>query len=422
MNKQQTHSVYHGKWSIPVHNSTDKVIEYKECMGTLAYDGERIRLDVYPDFSLSPIGFEYIEVLYGYTNTGYQFTLFGLNWRNLQFGVSVSFSVTEVILGRKVESLSAPLYDECVVSYPNLRNLIPPKLSKVELGDKTTLEITTEGIAPLFQMEIEEGVVISLCPTNNFNFERFNYTYTEDTKLRIVSNKPISINNFRQIIKRFTQFLSVALYAQQTPISIEFKVSQEDSKVADKLLFGIEKSQEPSMIPLLKYELLKDKFDILLKKWFENYEQIAPICSYLIRSLEKSVYDAPKFLIVAQAVDGYFKRFVNGKDGKNTQQYEHQIQKLLKHFKGVKAIQECSIDAEVMAHSRNKYSHLIPDGETKSVEKAVSGIDLYVLTKKTIVLLTCCILDYIGLTTEEINQCIENSAVENIVYVARRNE
>ena len=192
-------------------------------------------------------------------------------------------------------------------------------------------------------------------------------------------------------------------------------MSQEDSKVADKLLFGIEKSQEPSMIPLLKYELLKDKFDILLKKWFENYEQIAPICSYLIRSLEKSVYDAPKFLIVAQAVDGYFKRFINGKDGKNTQQYEHQIKKLLKRFEGVWLLSQCNLDAEVLAHSRHKYSHLIPDNDTKKVEKAVRGSELFRLTRKAIVLLTCCILDYLGLNTEEINKCFEDSEVAQIV-------
>ena len=40
--------VYHGKWRIPTHNQSGEV-EYKECMGTLTYDGENIRLVVYPE-------------------------------------------------------------------------------------------------------------------------------------------------------------------------------------------------------------------------------------------------------------------------------------------------------------------------------------------------------------------------------------
>lgn len=60
------------------------------------------------------------------------------------------------------------------------------------------------------------------------------------------------------------------------------------------------------------------------------------------------------------------------------------------------------------------HSHLIPDND-KKVEKAVAGEDLYDLTRKCIVLLTCCILDNIGLTTEEINICFEDSAIQEIV-------
>ena len=79
-------------------------------------------------------------------------------------------------------------------------------------------------------------------------------------------------------------------------------------------------------------------------------------------------------------------------------------------------LRACNLDAKVLAHSRHNYSHLIPDDETKNVEKAVSGEELYYLTRKAIVLLTCCILDNLGLTIDEINICFKDSAVEEIVH------
>lgn len=77
-------------------------------------------------------------------------------------------------------------------------------------------------------------------------------------------------------------------------------------------------------------------------------------------------------------------------------------------------LQECRIDADELTQSRHKYSHLIPDDDRK-LTKAVAGDELYDLTQKCIVLLTCCILDNIGLTTEEINICFEDSAIRQIV-------
>lgn len=76
-------------------------------------------------------------------------------------------------------------------------------------------------------------------------------------------------------------------------------------------------------------------------------------------------------------------------------------------------MKECQINAEVLTQTRHKYSHLIPEDD-KKVSKAVSGEDLYHLTQRCIILLTCCILDNIGLTTEEINICFESSAVQQI--------
>ena len=121
----------------------------------------------------------------------------------------------------------------------------------------------------------------------------------------------------------------------------------------------------------------------------------------------------PDFLIIAQALDGYHKRFVNKKNGKDHQKYEDGIRILLKQFEDVECIQKCHINPKVVTQSRDKYSHLLLD-EDKPL--AVEGEDLYWLTEKCKILLTCCILNMLGLTNKEINICCESqSPIKQII-------
>lgn len=151
----------------------------------------------------------------------------------------------------------------------------------------------------------------------------------------------------------------------------------------------------------------------MLRTWHDNFDKVSPISGYLIDSLGKnSSFDVPDFLIIAQALDGYHKRFVNKKDGRDVRQYKEQMDALLKAFEEVDVIRNCKIDSEVLTDSRNKYSHLYPDDEES---KAVKGGRLYRLTEKCKILLTCCLLNMMGLTSEEINICCNQSPIDAMV-------
>ena len=222
-----------------------------------------------------------------------------------------------------------------------------------------------------------------------------------------------AISKYLSVILQFTQFLSIALFSQQYPNRITLKNKGE--YVRCTLLFLLRESTAPMINnPLIKFNELKDKMPEILKAWYVNFEQISPIAYYLVRSLGTESFDTPDFLIIAQALDGYFKRFVNKKGGKDERKYKRQIDDLLKRYEGVEAIKRCHIDSDVLTQSRHKYSHLIPDDE-KGFEKAVEGRDLFWLTEKCKVLLTCCILDMLGLTIDEINMCCKESPVWMIV-------
>ena len=140
-----------------------------------------------------------------------------------------------------------------------------------------------------------------------------------------------------------------------------------------------------------------------MRRWHSNYTQVSPICRYLIQTIHYNTFDFPDFLIVAHALEGYHKRFLNKKNGgKDKQKYKEQVDILLDKFKDVEVIKKSNIDTEVLTQSRDKYSHLIPDEEKPL---AVTGQELYDLTIKCKILLTCCILDLLGLNIEEINMC-----------------
>ena len=206
--------------------------------------------------------------------------------------------------------------------------------------------------------------------------------------------------------------MSIALYCDQSFDSIQLLSANRAQECV--LLFKKNVSVDPAFLSLVKFDLLKGKLPSMLIKWHECFDKIAPISSYLIDSLQrKNRFDVPDFLIIAQALDGYHKRFVNKKNGKDHQKYEDGIRILLKQFEDVECIQKCHINPIILRDSRNFYSHLSPDEEKKS---AVDGDDLYWLTEKCKILLTCCILNMLGLTNKEINLCCESqSPIKQII-------
>ena len=414
-NKPNTPIAYHGKWRIPEYDSWKNIIGFQECMGTLTCGEEGNTLEVYHEPNQGMISHMYAshEVIFGKEANGRVFTLFNAIMVNQGNFSKTTYKVRLVLVDREVKSLDEPVYDECRIRFPYLKEWAFESILSYK---EFTATLNVEGNAPILRVDVDENTTLSLFQFYNIHTTRYDFNISKDTQLLIKTKTKISIREFLKHISMFTDFLSIALYGKQSPSIIEFKNGDETRRAAGRLLYATETSRDPSFRSLINFEKNKVRLPEFIRSWYANYEQMAPICNYLIDSIHTKTFDVPNFLVIAQALDGYFKRFVNKKDGKNTQQYEHQIKKLLEHFKDVEMLQACKLDAKVLAHSRHKYSHLIPDDETKNVEKAVSGEELYYLTRKGIVLLTCCILDNLGLTIDEINLCFKDSAVEEIVH------
>ena len=425
---KHTPQIFHGEWWVPAvadHDVCSFAFHPEQMMGlekkytgTLTYyEDEDSTLELYH----IPSNFhskQYCqnEVMWGADANGNIFTLFNVVMKDKLTGdfSNTKFEVGLIFVGEHILSLDDARFNLCVVQFPYLRNwAFHDNLATQFVGD-TCLHVLTKPSmeAPLLKAHVENDVKWLLFDTFHHNKTLYDLSISQGTDFIIESSEGIPIQSYLKQIVEFSQFLSVALYREQTPSKVSF-INQVNHKRSE-LLFLKEKSIEPRKGSLIKFDYLKIKMPAIFKTWHDNYDRVSPICKYLVDSLQnRKDFDVPDFLIIAQALDGYHKRFVNKKNGgKDHQKYEDGIKILLKQFNDVDYVRKCHIDPIVLKDSRNKYSHLYPDEvETKAVE----GEELYWLTEKCKILLTCCILNMMGLTNEEINICCENSPIQEII-------
>jgi len=424
---QKLPQIYHGEWWVPAKADPDNMGPYypgklpvvhkgheKKYTGTLTYnefDDSILELYFVPsDFQGNYYG--YYSVMWGVDANGYVFTLFNASSNRFdgQDFTTIKYKVQFILLGKHVLSLDEKQFYKCIVEFPYLRNWAFHNnltYQEVEGVKHISYADITKGDY-LVDVQIEPGIKWQLMDAYNIDRGLFDLSIIQQTLFEIEASNIVSIRTFTKQIIEFFQFLSIALYCKQRPTSIKFYDKERPTPYV--LLFQKGYSKDPNNTSLIKFDKLKEKVPEMLSKWHNNYDNLSPICNYLVDSLHReSAFDVPDFLIIAQALDGYFKRFVNKKDGKDHQKYEDQMNILLNQFENVIILKKCNIDAKVLTDTRNKYSHLLPDEEKPL---AVTGIELYWLTEKCKILLTCCILDLLGLTNEEINLCLQDSPIQ----------
>lgn len=412
--------IFHGEWWVPAvadhdtrmlfQNPKQMMGHEKKYTGTLTYYGNAdTTLELYhvpSNFHSSH--YHENEVMWGKDANGHIFTLFNVLMKEHRMGdfTCTKFVVSLILMGEHVLSIEDSRFKSCEVHFPYLRNwAFHNSITHGDAGDSVYFK-TPYTATNLLETINNDGACWRLWQGQTIERTIHDLTIIQITTLEIEAVKALSIRSYLKQIEEFAQFLSIALYGDQNPTEIKFVNKESGHKSV--LLFKKNASVNPNVFSLIKFDLLKEKIPAMLNQWHDNFDKIAPISSYLIDSLQKkNRFDVPDFLIIAQALDGYHKRFVNKKDGKDHQKYEDGIRILLEQFEDVECIQKCHINPKVVTQSRDKYSHLLLD-EDKPL--AVDGDDLYWLTEKCKILLTCCILNLLGLTNKEINLCCETQS------------
>ncbi len=385
--------------------------------GTLSYnkdEGSTLKVYHRPSKGVIYNTYEKYDVLWGESADGNIFTLFNVVLVHQQDFTSSEFTVNYVLLGMHLTSIDSPVFDTCVTDYKFLKEwAFSPRISQHSDNNQETFLFDMGRQDPLFSVEVDKGILTYGWGQLSYRVTRFDLKAEQITSYNIDSNNKRSIKQFLLLISEFSEFLSIAMFCPQYPQGIELRNTQDNMHYS--LLFKVRESARPMHVNLIKYEALREKLPAMLKAWHANHDQVAPIASYLIRSMRSDTpFDSPDFLIIAEALDGYFKRFENRKDGRDTRKYKDGIDKLLDLFCDIDVIQHCHINSSVVTDSRDKYSHLYPD-EEQADKQVVAGVGLYWLTQKCKILLTCCILKMIGLNNAEINTCCNNSPISYLI-------
>lgn len=403
---------YQGKWWIP---SSAEVPDSKRFDGTLTIDDDNSCLLT---LQAEPTGndpFERFEVFWGIDRRGNQFSLFKSEIIRYVVGNHLELKAKYVIIGAHIKSLDEPYFNECHAEFPYLQNwtnssmlCVPQDFDKQEI----TIQYGTD--KEYLHGNLTDGLSYKILERMVCHLDREKFSAWKETRYQIISDKKLSIKAFNQYLKEFSQFFSLAMYSKQQPSKIYYKRQEEDKYY--KLIYGASPSQKPSVGPLIQLWEMKDRLPTFIDNYHSVYDKIETLTRYLLTSINTGDFDAPIFIVVAQALEGYYQRFLKGAKGVGEKKWEA----LIKRYESIKAIKDCNINADVLKDTRDRYSHLYLDDPQNS--KVAEGTDLLILTSKCKVLLTCCILKQIGMTDDEINSCFDQSIIHVMVHNIKKYE
>lgn len=232
----------------------------------------------------------------------------------------------------------------------------------------------------------------------------------ESYSLELEMGEDVDFWEFISNGKKFSKFLTLACGTEVDFInlSLRSKNRYQDFSNENRIFHPVAiyyKQLKPTILPesrkftdfLFDYAIIKEDLPSIIVKWYQFNETMSPIIQHLIDSINNHTeFRSIDFLIVCQALEGFHRRFINGKN----LILKTRLNQLIETFDIIIEIK--NIPVQIVVNSRNYYSHLyIEDSREVYKEQA-----LYNLTKSLRTLLTCHLLNKIGLSTDKIKEII----------------
>lgn len=254
-------------------------------------------------------------------------------------------------------------------------------------------------------VSLNDDVQVELLRCVNIHCTQTDIILKQNTQVEFVFNNGASIADVNKYVELFTQFISFSALklAQITQLTLS-SMEKPNDKIyyyPTNLMHNITSYRKHTSF-LFTYNDLENKlsqnFAHILQVWYNVDDEIAPIREHLIESIiDKPYFNNWDFLMLAQAIDGYHCRFVNGS---NKIGYKKRIEDLLGRFKDVQMLNNSKLNPTIVCNSRNYYSHFFMP---KKGQEIYSGKKLYEQTIELRKLLVCCILNLIGFNNSDID-------------------
>ena len=431
---------YKGYWYLPSspENKVAGVITY--------YPGEKIVLELIGCFDnsiSSLLECKEESVIHGKTSDAKEITLLqcfqssSVNF-NADFPI-VQYNCSFIVIGKHINSLyekgnywvSFRIPELTLWCYPAALN------NNVRFNDQDC-KITDVSVSLNFNTENNEDVICNVQIDDNtslllkkdvfYDSSKFflNPQFEQYTYAEIVKHSEASINELMADVHNFERFISVASFdvVESTDITLYDKDIFKQGKYRKiykeiNLIhrgYKLKNQQKTKADFLFRYTTIKNVYPEIIKNWFHIPADLYPIRSHLISSLErKSVWGSVDFLIIIQAIEGFWWRFKdNDYKIKNSISKKYNtdlntiLTKLIEEFDDIELLNNCCINIEAVVDSRHYYSHFV---EQSKKPKKLDGEPLIKEAKKLRVLLICCILSFIGFDDSQINEIFKTSSL-----------
>lgn len=425
---------YKGYWFLP--NDPENAVA-----GTLTYyPNEKILLELIGCFG--EYSFDIFrrsdkeDIIYGKTEDANEITLLQ-SFRSLQLNTSAEFPIVRytssyMIIGKFIKGLDEKCQYSATASIPELSLWCQPNAlhtlmmfdkkensNRIEISFSTDFQnkditINSTAIDTNTTIKIKQGV---LYDGNHMEPKIRQHSYLEICKKKKSSMRELFSNIFM-----YEQFLSLATLNIVKCSKITLKDRKLFQQIENVKLYreihvihpfserkNLQSVESKSLKFLFDYAGIKNYYPSILQKWYNEPEELAPIRYHLIGSLEKrQVHSSIDFIVVVQALEGFYRRFRNRKYRKehNMPDENHSklfpmLESLIKEFSDIDLIRRCNIDIDAVVDSRNYFSHFMPKSPNS---KVLDGWELYEQTIRIRILLICCVLSLFGFTNNQINE------------------
>ena len=430
---------YKGYWYLPSNpdNRVAGVLTY--------YPNEKILLELlgcFGEYSLAIFTERDDEtIIYGRTADGKDIALLN-NFRSLKINSCADFPIVRytcdfMVIGSHVKGLDEKRNYWGTARIPELTLWCQPEalttsmfFGKNKSVVRMNVSFSTEFRSRkdvISRVKVNENTAINIKRGVRYNGDHLAPEIEQYSYLEIRKKGKASIKEILTDIFMFEQFLSLAMLSVVKCSRITLFDKNKYQQIENTRLyreihifhaFAERKNlQAPSLKTfrhLFDYNAIKDVYPEILKKWYNEPMELAPIRSHLISSLEKKrYYSSIDFLIIIQALEGFCRRFrskkyrkTHGLPERDYSDLYAMMGSLLSEFGDIDFIKKCEIDKDAVVDSRNYYSHFMPKDEGK---KVLDGVELYDLTVRLRILLVCCTLNLFGFTNERINEILNRS-------------
>lgn len=416
--QMEENRVYKGYWWLPS-------LPDDQVSGTLTIESVGdMRLELYGGFGLEKEGVSFEretdKVIYGrcYAPNGHMkdITLFDCHSAiNLNF--SSNFPITRYIcfyalIGYHTESMNNDAFFEARVEFPELAYWCPPNNITTYFKDSSitiTLNTSHENYT-LASVKLDDDITLNLNQECSYKPD-YPQVYIDQATTLEIQKEGISGINVLSTARSFERFLSLAMLSpvEHGKITLRARDNCQETEKGETYYHSIElvthlyrngnSAVVKSYEMLFKHADVERDFENMYKRFATN-KSITQIWSNLIDSLEKKrVFTSNDFLVVAQALDGFAIRFRSEKG------VEEEFKDLRNEFSDIKRLKLTDQDLKEAAGSRNYYSHILKL-EKKEKKQALEGAKLLELTRKLRLLLICCLLNFLGMDNNKINELI----------------